>query len=205
MDTKIFCIGFHKTGTTSLATALKVLGYNVTGPNGVTDPHIAFNVHSMAEALVKQYEAFQDNPWPVIFKEIDTKYPKSKFILTLRDSETWIDSQVKHFGINETPMRKWIYGSGCPKGNEEIYVKRFEEHNKEVKQYFKNRPTDLLLLELAKGDGWEKLCPFLGKSIPNESFPHANTASDRKKRKQPISRFVKKSQRLKEQIKKYFI
>lgn len=27
MVTKIFCIGFHKTGTTSLATALETLGY----------------------------------------------------------------------------------------------------------------------------------------------------------------------------------
>jgi UDP-N-acetylmuramate-alanine ligase len=41
METKVFCIGFHKTGTTSLAVALKTLGYRVTGPNGVHDPDIA--------------------------------------------------------------------------------------------------------------------------------------------------------------------
>jgi hypothetical protein len=186
MLTKIFCIGFHKTGTTSLAVALKKLGYSVTGPNGVQDLNISQNVFVMAYALVEQYDAFQDNPWPIIYKELDTKYPGSKFILTLRDSKSWIRSQVRHFGVQETPMRKWIYGVGCPEGNEEIYVNRFENHNKEVLAYFKERPSDLLILNLAKGDGWERLCPFLEKEIPNEPFPHANKAEDREKSKSTL-------------------
>lgn len=41
---KIFCIGFHKTGTKSLGTALDILGYRVCGPVGVKDPDIAKNV-----------------------------------------------------------------------------------------------------------------------------------------------------------------
>ena len=32
-----------------------------------------------------------------------------------------------------------------------------------------------------KGDGWEKLCPFLGVDIPKISFPHANKSSEREK------------------------
>lgn len=176
---KIFCIGFHKTGTTSLKAALKTLGYRVTGPNGMNDPDIASNVYSMADALVSQYDAFQDNPWPVIYRELDEKYPDSKFILTTRRPESWIRSQVKHFGRLETPMRKWIYGAGCPESNEEIYVKRYENHYREVMDYFRDRPNDLLVLDLAKGDGWEKLCAFLGKDIPNKPFPHANKARPR--------------------------
>jgi len=71
--TKVFCIGFHKTGTTSLNVALNTLGYRVTGPNGVNDPDIAKNVLRMADDLVKRYDAFQDNPWPIIYKELDAK------------------------------------------------------------------------------------------------------------------------------------
>ena len=179
MTTKIFCIGFHKTGTTSLGVALETLGYRVTGPNGVSDPDISKNVYSMAYALVERYDAFQDNPWPIIYKELDEKYPKSKFILTLRSSESWIRSQVGHFGRKETPMRRWIYGAGCPKGNEALYVKRFENHNRDVINYFKDRPQDFLILDLFKGDGWKKLCSFLAKEIPDTSFPHANKASER--------------------------
>lgn len=181
MTTKIFCIGFHKTGTTSLAVVLSTLGYRVTGPNGVQNPNIDKNVLAMAYELVDQYDAFQDNPWPIIYKQLDVKYPGSKFVLTLRDSGSWIRSQVRHFGRKETPMRKWIYGVGCPEGNEDVYIKRFEDHNKEVIEYFKDRSEDLLILNLAKGDGWEKLCPFLRVDIPNISFPHANKASDREK------------------------
>jgi lysyl-tRNA synthetase class I len=133
----------------------------------------------MAFDLVEHFDAFQDNPWPIIYKELDEKYPNSKFILTVRDSESWLVSQVKHFGRKKTPMRKWIYGVGCPKGNETIYIERFKNHNKEVLEYFKNRPEDLLTMDLAKEGGWEKLCIFLVKNIQTTTFPHENKASDR--------------------------
>ena len=80
-------------------------------------------------------------------------------------------------------MRKWIYGVGCPKGNEDIYVRRFEAHNKAVLEYFKHRPNDLLVMDLPAGDGWEKLCAFLRKQAPDAPFPHANRAAERKRRK----------------------
>jgi hypothetical protein len=76
-------------------------------------------------------------------------------------------------------MRTWIYGVGCPEGNEDIYLNRYEQHNQEVIDYFRDRPDDLLILDLAKGDGWEQLCAFLGADIPNEPFPHANKARNR--------------------------
>jgi Sulfotransferase domain len=176
---KIFCIGFHKTGTKSLAVALRALGYTVTGPNGVYDPDISKHVYSMAFELVARFDAFQDNPWPIIYKELDEKYPGSRFVLSVRNSDYWIKSQVRHFGISETPMRKWIYGVGCPQGNEEIYVRRFEAHNQEVLGYFQHRPNDLLVINLADGDGWEKLCPFLDQEVPSVPFPHANSAEER--------------------------
>jgi hypothetical protein len=35
-----------------------------------------------------------------------------------------------------------------------------ERHDREVMEYFKNREEDLLVLDIAAGEGWEKLCPF---------------------------------------------
>lgn len=177
MKQKVFCIGFHKTGTTSLEAALEVLGYRVTGPNGTRDPDIAEKVYDLADELVAKYDAFQDNPWPVIFKEMDRKYPGSKFILTMRRPDAWINSQVRDFGLTETPMRKWIYGVGCPEGNEEVYVRRYERHNREVLAHFHERPDDLLVLDLPRGDGWPELCGFLGVAVPDRPFPHKNKAS----------------------------
>lgn len=180
---KIFCIGFHKTGTTSLSAALQLLGYRVTGPNGWSDPDIARKVHQMVDDLVPQFDAFQDNPWPILYRYLDEKYPGSKFILTLRDPEAWIRSQVNHFGDTTTPMRQWIYGDehGAPKGSEAIYTGRFNQHYREVRDYFAERPEDLLEMDLARGDGWDSLCPFLGVNIPPQPFPHANKASTRAK------------------------
>ena len=179
MNPKIFCIGFHKTGTTSLELALIMLGIRVTGSFGTKDPDIAQKVHSMAYAKVAEFDAFEDNPWPILYRELDDKFPGSKFILTRRPAAAWIRSMVKDFALTETPMRRWIYGedAGCPEGNEDTYIARYERHNKEVLDYFAARPNDLLVFDLPKGDGWNKLCPFLGHDIPDEPFPHANKAS----------------------------
>jgi hypothetical protein len=179
MKTKVFCIGFHKTGTTSLETALTKLGYKVTGCFGTKDPDIANKVHEMAYAKVDKFDAFQDNPWPILYRELDERFPGSKFILTRRPTESWINSQVKDFATAETPMRRWIYGdnAGCPAGNEEIYKARYERHNREVQEYFADRPDDLLVIDLPNDDGWSRLCPFLGHPVPDEPFPHSNKAS----------------------------
>jgi sulfotransferase family protein len=178
MNTKVFGIGFHKTGTKSLAAALELLGYSVTGPNGVKDPDIGRTVHDMARDLVPKFDAFQDNPWPLLYRELDERYAGSRFVLTIRPTEAWIRSVASFFGTDSTPMREWIYGVGSPKGNEDVFVERYERHNRDVLEHFRNRPEDLLVLRITEGEGWEKLCPFLGHRIPREAFPHEDPKSD---------------------------
>jgi hypothetical protein len=176
---KVFGIGFHKTGTTSLAKALSCLGYRVTGPNGTANPNIAKDVYEMAYSLATKFDAFQDNPWPILYSELDARFPSSKFVLTIRSTTDWINSVVNHFGEDDTPMREWIYGIGHPKGNEAVYIERYERHNREVIEYFQGRQKDFLILDITRGEGWEKLCPFLEKSPPALPFPCANTALTR--------------------------
>jgi hypothetical protein len=192
MSPKVFCIGFHKTGTSSMTVALRKLGYRVTGPNGVHDPNIADNLWNVIDEALASFDAFQDNPWPLVYKELDQRLPGSKFILTERDPEAWLRSQVKHFGTRTTPMRQLIYGehAGCPEGNESVYIERYRAHGREVRDYFKDRPQDLLIMDVTAGDGWEVLCQFLGHDAPDEPFPRANTAESR--RKEPIWHRVKR-------------
>jgi len=193
-EKKIFAIGFPKTGTTSLNRALTTLGYKVKSHFGLDDPNISRNVYEMAFRFVEEHDAFEDAPWCFIYKELDEKYPGSKFILTLRSTEKWIKSQVDHF-TQTRPMREWIYGAGCPKGNEDIYIARYERHNQEVLEYFKDRPDDLLVLRLTEGDGWEKLCQFLHKDVPDIEFPHENKGVDRarKRKRRKIQRVIRRS------------
>lgn len=178
-EPKVFCIGFHKTGTSSMRSALLQLGYSVTGPNGKDLPDIGERTDEVIERLVPQYDAFQDNPWPLLYRTLDERFPGSKFILTLRDREKWLRSLVDHFGTRDTPMREWIYGVGHPVGNEDIYRERYDRHNREVQEFFADRPDDLLVMELAAGHGWERLCPFLGCEQPDTPFPHANAKGNR--------------------------
>ncbi len=159
--------------------ALRRLGYTVTGPNWVDDPDISTRAEILARELVPQYDAFQDSPWPVLFRFLDKEYPGSKFILTIRPADEWIRSVVRHFGSETTPMREWIYGVGSPLRSEERYLARYEQHNRDVLQYFAGRPDDLLVLKIAEGRGWADLCSFLGHETPAEPFPYRNRAEDR--------------------------
>jgi hypothetical protein len=182
MGPKVFGIGFHKTGTTSLAEALRILGYRVTGPNRIhrkgMDTAMAL---ATARELLPQFDAFQDNPWAVLFREMDREVPGSKFVLTIRPEEDWLRSVTGHFGRRSTPMREWIYGTGLgsPIGHEELYVERYRRHNREVLAYFARRPDDLLVMDVTRGDGWEVLCPFLRHDLPAVGFPHSNSAQAR--------------------------
>ena len=170
---KVFCIGFHRTGTKSLAAALETLGYRVTGPNGARDPAIEQRALPLALALAAEFDALNDNPTPMLYKELDTAFPSSRFILTKRPTDAWLASAVRYFGAEETPMREWIYGHGSPLGFEAAYRTRYESHTADVVSHFRDR-SDLLVLDFEAGDGWPELCAFLGEDIPETPFPHIN-------------------------------
>ncbi|MYB38983.1 MAG: hypothetical protein F4Y26_16690 [Gammaproteobacteria bacterium] len=170
---KLFCIGFHRTGTKSLAAALQHLGYRVTGPNGVHDPAIAERALALALGLAAEFDSLNDNPAAVLYRELDVAFPGSRFILTKRSADAWLASAVRFFGADETPMREWIYGHGSPIGSEVAYRRRCEAHNAEVLSYFQGR-SDLLVLDFECGDGWQELCAFLGEPVPDVPFPHIN-------------------------------
>ena len=181
---KIFGIGFQKTGTTSLRDAFFMLGYSVCdGCDNAMNPNIESEIYSICYKLVEQYDAFEDHPWSVLYKDLDNRYPNSKFILTIRPTDKWIKSVSNHFQTNDIPLHKWIYGVGYPIGNENIWIDRYEKHNAEVIEYFKDRPNDLLVLKL---DGsinqeqiWNSLCVFLNHPVSKRKFPHRNSRQSR--------------------------
>lgn len=177
---KVFCVGFQKTGTTSLQYALSKLGYRVAGSFPVRDLETPDQMRDRAFELLPQFDAFADNPWGIFFREFDQAAPGSKFILTARDPEQWYTSVCKHFGEGSSPMREWIYGSGAPVGNKQAYVNRLQDHQADVRAYFAERPQDFMEFDVSKGDGWNALCGFLGKKVPSATFPRLNTAEMRK-------------------------
>ena len=157
-----------------MGSALETLGYRVCGAVGLKEPRLERNIRRIAFDLVPDYDAFQDNPWPILFRELDRQWPDSRFVLTLRDENSWLRSVVHHFGSQPRPMQRWIYGVGFPKGNEQKFLERYRKHNSDVLDYFRDRPNDLLVLDIETDELWKSICEFLSLEVPLAAFPHAN-------------------------------
>ena len=187
-DGKIFCIGFYKTGTTTLFEALRILGYDTV--NGDTPG--SYPGADDGETLVKQieagdyrlptferFDAFTDNPYFTIWRQIHAMFPDAKYILTVRDEEPWIASCVKFYRNRRIrPMRVWMFGrhadpSRSPESRQ-AWLDAYRAHNAAVREFFRGREHQFLELEPTREPGWERLCAFLGAPIPDRPWPHAN-------------------------------
>jgi hypothetical protein len=51
----------------------------------------------------------------------------------------------------------------------------YDRHLTDVRRRFEQRPGQLLEMDIVAGDGFELLCPFLGKPLRNDPMPHKNT------------------------------
>jgi hypothetical protein len=129
-------------------------------------------------------------------------YPEAKVILVERDYDKWwtsvktsvIDSlwgPIPSFFINHvepivgTQMgvinRKIMMGwAGVNNVDDLIANARnaFDRHHRGVRELV---PKENLLI-YRMGQGWEPICEFLGKPVPNIPFPHANESTAMKKR-----------------------
>ena len=102
--TKVFCVGYNKTGTTTIEAVLRNLGYRMPGQARqealVVEETFRGNFVPL-RTLCSSYDAFQDMPFSqgVIYAIVDSMFPGSKFILTVRDSNEWFESLVRfHLG-----------------------------------------------------------------------------------------------------------
>jgi len=164
-EPKVFCIGYVKTGLTSLAKALSILGYrSVQFLRTASEPK-----EGWVEFIInRNYDAFTDYPlWMKdVYSRLDKVIPNSKFILSIRDKQSWMNSYYNYY-------------KGGPfeaKNSEELQQKyqRYEWLNKQAIDYFQDKPNQLLIINIFEGDGWNELCNFLNKPIPNKPFPHKN-------------------------------
>lgn len=194
-------VGFQKTGTSTLREALKILGYRVKDTSSRALIPILKGEYTKVLRMLENYDAVEDTPWYMIYKELDELIPNSKFILTIRDENSWFSSVERHIGDLRSANHEWIYGrgKGLPKEDKQNTLNVYNKHNHEVIEYFKNRPDDLLIIDFTKGEKWDKLCDFLNQEIPEEPFPHYNKAATNN-RKGKMKRFSF----LRKQIKNYF-
>lgn len=186
VPTRIFGIGMHKTGSTSLHHAFEILGFNSWHWSSA---HYAKAIWAEMTAFEKStslehFYALCDLPIAILFKQLDRAYPNSRFILTLRDEEDWLRSVENHWGHKTNKHRGWwdtdpfthfihkqIYGQ--KNFDREVFRARYRRHNAEVMDYFARR-SDLLVLDVDHNDKWGKICAFLDRPLPMVSYPGEN-------------------------------
>ena len=88
---KIFGLGLSKTGTGSLNRALELLGYK-----SFHYPYDDLTFHELVTGqyhltLLETYDAITDITSIPYYRQLDRAYD-SKFILTIRDKEDWLQS-----------------------------------------------------------------------------------------------------------------
>lgn len=172
---KIFGVGMSKTGTSSLEDCFRELGLL---PHKRFDRRLKDLVRAGGdlETVFREaegYRSFQDAPWYLLYRELDQRFPGSKFVLTQRkDAETHARSAWAH------AVRKGNREGGPTDEYLEAKARTYVEHNQAVIDYFRDRPGDLLVVCWEDGDGWESLCGFLGVEVPDAPFPHRKKADE---------------------------
>jgi hypothetical protein len=101
-------------------------------------------------------------------------YKKGKIAKVLR--------YAKHFeSFDDLPWNKIeILELLDPTTDKESCIKKYEKHNEHIRQYFSGeKRKQLLIMNVIKGEGYEKLCPFLELPVLNEPFPASNKSKIR--------------------------
>ena len=188
--------GFGRTGTHSLGLALEKLGF---GPcysmhEVARNPgHCEIWNHAMDGKPIDWVSFFHSYKsaveWPSVafFDEILQRFPTTLIILTMRDPESWYESAANSIfealelsAYNPDPEKRESSGVsrrlildhtfGGRYWDKQYALEVYQEHIDHVVRIV---PKERLLQFEVK-EGWEPLCKFLGKRVPNEPFPRMN-------------------------------
>jgi hypothetical protein len=196
---KIFCIGFNKTGTTTIGKTLSEFGYSI-GRQAVAENLLKNFLNKDYKPIIKYCKtatAFQDIPFslPFMWLILKVNFPDAKFILTYRDAEKWYSS------ITRFHSKKFADGIRIPNKedlinadyryksfaweanratfntpendiyNKQLLIKTYNRHNEDVNFYFRNDPN-FLAIDVSNKEDYARLCSFLNKAPKREDFPH---------------------------------
>ena len=181
---KVFGIGLSRTGTHSLNRALNILDYHsIHWRNPYTK-----NVVGDDDSPL--YDGFTDVSISYRFEALYKIFPNAKFIFTTRNEQSWVKSISIHYensrsifspdqlSLNDQVQRfNGALGEieGNLYSNHTSWKNAFREFETRVRAFFSDKPKDRFLkLAITEGDGWDKLCAFLEKPLPEIPFPNAN-------------------------------
>lgn len=191
---RVIGAGWGRTGTTSAASALQVLGF---GPcfqmqDVWARPDLAalWNRHRAGQHVdwreeLREFDACVDWPGCWQWRDFADLWPEARVLLTIRDAESWYDSALNSIHLWTAPGQD----VGPPEvaelltavwdthfGGWENFLDReraeaaYEAHVADVRR---TCPAERLI-EWQVSDGWQPLCDGLGVPVPEGPVPHLN-------------------------------
>ena len=206
---QVFCIGFNKTGTTSLEFFMKGNGYKC----GIQqEGELLINAYAEERwneiiSFCNSAEFFQDLPFsaPKTAGVLLENFPDAKYILTIRESaDLWYRSITEFhkikFGKNgNIPTKEdlmhaeYRYKGFAWDANRALYdspendpykkenlVEAYDKHIANVKEIFSGM-QNLLIIDISKADAIESLNEFLDIKSSIKTMPWLNKTSEIKK------------------------
>ena len=184
---KVFFIGFNKTGTTSYHNMMKTLVGKKAAHRAIwTDWTFSRN-----KTKLDKYDVFTDGECANL-QNLDTLYPKAKFVLNTRSLEGWLISRHKSIERSRE-LNKWFFRKILPINwlrnyinsrlldNSEQAMRRWIQirnaYHKYAIDFFQDRPSDLLVLDLAEKDALVRLQNFIELESPLKS-EHKNSSGN---------------------------
>ncbi|MEO8465969.1 MAG: sulfotransferase family protein [Gammaproteobacteria bacterium] len=194
MALRIIGAGLGRTGTMSMKLALEQLGLGrcyhmaelIADPSRMPSWLKVTEGTPDWETIFAGFTATVDYPACTYWRELMAAYPEAKVLLTVRDPNDWFDStQATIFSppmrarIAGSPMeaffRKAVYADfGDRIDDRGFMTAAFERHTAAVRGSVP--PERLLVYET--GEGWPRLCQFLGVAVPASPFPRVNSREE---------------------------
>jgi hypothetical protein len=173
MFNKVFCIGFNKTGTSSMHRLFTELG--------LASFHGYYSHIPVSDPLYRQFQCFSDGDQHD-FALLDRTFPGSRFIVTTRPLDAWLVSRIRH-----VEQRRRVGATGPMREEYEadpaLAVRRWVgsrlAYHQRVADYFAGRPDSLLVIDICTTRDPAQACAtitrFLGLSAPEGlQLPHEN-------------------------------
>ena len=198
MSLSVIGAGYGRTGTLSLKYALEMLGYNKCHHMLEVIRNPGEDQRWLAAArgepvdwddLLAGYQAAVDWPSCHFYRELAQHFPHAKVVLTTRDPRAWFDSMSNTtLRVIRQGMASGRIGADGNLGTELVVkaafdgniddadhaVEMFDRHVREVQAAIE--PERLLCFEVSQG--WDPLCAFLGRPVPDEPFPRVNSRDE---------------------------
>lgn len=192
MTLSVIGAGFGRTGTESMKLALEQLGFGPCHHMHEVISHagqqrlwraIVAGAEPNWHEVFAGYRAAVDWPSAFFWKELSEYYPDAKILLTLRSPESWYASMEKTIfkvlgassdrdSVGLKLVGERVFG-GCLDDRDHA-ISIFKKNTADVQAAFGSDR----LLTYHIGDGWEPLCQFLHKPVPDTPYPRTNSAED---------------------------